>query len=114
PKKTLMKQKISNLLPEYILLKNELTHQQTNFFHKEIKALTSNETPIDLEVSITQILKPDLGYWIVHIRDITTKRKLENQILQSQKMEAITHLTGGVAHNFNNLLTGIIGNLQIS
>jgi len=45
---------------------------------------------------------------------IANRERLEAQLLQAQKMEAIGQLTAGIAHNFNNLLQGVIGNLSLA
>ena len=48
------------------------------------------------------------------LNNVTEKRKLQDQLAQSQKMESVARLAGGVAHDFNNMLGVIIGHTELA
>jgi PAS domain S-box-containing protein len=52
--------------------------------------------------------------WVAVDRDVTWRRQLERKVGEAQQMESVALLAAGVAHKFNNLLTGIMGNASVA
>jgi len=69
--------------------------------------------PIDTEVTLTSFMMEERKFIIAIIRDVSERKKIELRLSHLQKMDAIGQLAGGVAHDFNNQLSGILGYAEI-
>ncbi len=72
----------------------------------ECEARRADGSLLQLEVAVAEVpdTEPSL---VVTVRDVTDRRRLEAEVQRTQKMDTVGMLAGGVAHDFNNVLTGI-------
>jgi len=75
----------------------------------EQKFLRLDGNAFEVAVSAVPIVYKKEKSALIFFRDITERKRLEAQLRQAQKMEAVGQLAGGVAHDFNNMLTVIQG-----
>ncbi|ATX78837.1 PAS/PAC sensor hybrid histidine kinase [Mariprofundus aestuarium] len=67
-------------------------------------------------LSIAPILDGDgtITHYVSIMKDVTEQKRMENQLLQAQKMESMGTLVGGIAHDFNNMLAALQGNVFLA
>ncbi len=110
----LLGKKISELedhSPELASLYHDVASSRQAFASTEYGARHSDGTWRTMRASASQLFDAEaklIGV-IISVRDITTERKLEQQVVQSERLAAMGAMIGGVAHELNNPLTAILG-----
>jgi PAS domain S-box-containing protein len=74
----------------------------------EVRLCGKNKVKTDVEISFSSIQHNGKKALILSVRDLTDRKEMEKRIINAQKMEAIGKLAGGVAHDLNNILAGLV------
>jgi two-component system, chemotaxis family, CheB/CheR fusion protein len=80
---------------------------------REITGVHKDGRKLFLDLAVNEILGADGSTFVGSIRDISERITQRDHIQRSQRVEVIGQITGGVAHDFNNILTTILGNLEL-
>jgi PAS domain S-box-containing protein len=97
--------------PELAALYHDVISSNRSFGATEFSARHRDGRWLTMRASASRLFDADskLAGVIISVRDMTTERKLEQQIVQSERLAAMGAMIGGVAHELNNPLTSILG-----
>jgi len=93
-------------------LRDLLLERNQIFFETIVLTKYNQKIPVDINAHIFR-LNGEIVILVI-ARDIRVRKKLEKEIIKTQRLESISILAGGIAHEFNNILSAILGNISIA
>jgi CheY-like chemotaxis protein len=81
---------------------------------RRLQGPKSSGEPVALEAAVTCVASGAKRFYIVDIRDISSQQQMEKALYQSRKNQAMSALTSGIAHDFKNVLTVVISQLELA
>ena len=100
--------------PDEIKLYSQILEGMPCPNHCEVTISQKNGAAIPVEMTISRTLWHGQPAVITSVRDITERKKRDEEFIRACKLKSLSTLAGGIAHDFNNLLTGILGNASIA
>ena len=90
--------------------------KETMVAYSDVKLVTDGERSPDVEMVASPVRGINIGLAgvVIVIRDVTSRKKMELELIKSSKIESLGVFAGGIAHDFNNLLTAILGNISLA
>ncbi len=79
-----------------------------------LRGVRKNGEEFPAEISISKFKEDGKMVYTAILRDVTARKRMEEEVLKAQKLEAVGILAGGIAHDFNNILTAVLGNANLS
>ncbi|MEA2109389.1 MAG: PAS domain S-box protein [Pseudomonadota bacterium] len=94
---------LTKMMIEKVLAGENFSGYETKRFNKD-----GQEIPVSISAAIYHTKEGDTAGSVINLRDISVQKELESKLQRAQKMEGIGLLAAGVAHDLNNVLSGLV------
>jgi PAS domain S-box-containing protein len=92
-----------------------VTSGRTVFFEGNLLVTGAEEMTRRVEGSVSSILDENGGTLgaVVAFRDLTSRKKMEEDLIKAERLVSVGNLAAGIAHDFNNIMTSVLGNISL-